>query len=176
MSSDSPPYSSGVVMPNRPIALRCSTISVGYRPARSHSLATGTISLSTSCRSAWRKSCCSWVRVKSTGAPVTGPSGGGFCGERADDVGGRVEQAGQIGLAGQAQNTLGEFGRPGMVAAVGGELAIEVVVGQRGRVRATAARNPPGQDPPVPQAQLGRVGRVGGRPLRLRGNGPDQGG
>src|SRR5439155_8464841 len=44
-SSSIPPYCLGTSIPKRPIAFISSTISVGYRPERSHSCATGAMDL-----------------------------------------------------------------------------------------------------------------------------------
>ena len=65
ISSPRPPNSSGMVIPKRPISFICSTISVGYRPVRSHSPATGLISFSTKSRSSDRNALCSSLNVKS---------------------------------------------------------------------------------------------------------------
>src|SRR5450759_3828344 len=53
-----PPYSSGTSIPNRPIAFISSTISSGYRPASSHSRATGLMLLRAKSRIRSRKAAC----------------------------------------------------------------------------------------------------------------------
>ncbi len=70
MSAAIPPYSSGTSSPKSPIWAIVATISSGYRPASSHSLATGRISESTNDRMVSRSSRCSSDRSKSMRAPV----------------------------------------------------------------------------------------------------------
>src|SRR6266849_81981 len=64
MSSDapSPPYSSGMVSPNRPSCFICSTIWAGYSSRCSSSVATGMISLAVKSRTVARMSCSNSVR------------------------------------------------------------------------------------------------------------------
>src|SRR6266852_2353184 len=64
MSSDapSPPYSSGMVSPNRPSCFICSTIWAGYSSRCSSSVATGMISRAVKSRTVARMSCSNSVR------------------------------------------------------------------------------------------------------------------
>ena len=56
-----PPYSSGIVTPNRPSSFICSTIGSGNLSSWSYSSATGRISLSTKLRTISTIACCSSV-------------------------------------------------------------------------------------------------------------------
>ncbi|CAM5723589.1 hypothetical protein SALBM217S_05352 [Streptomyces griseoloalbus] len=60
--SPRPPYSSGIIRPNRPNSLSPSTICCGYSSRCSSSVATGMISLSTKSRTVDRISC--WTSVR----------------------------------------------------------------------------------------------------------------
>jgi hypothetical protein len=69
MSAAIPPYSSGTSRPNSPICRIVATISSGYLPDSSHSLATGRISASTNDRIVSRSSRCSSDSSKSMRPP-----------------------------------------------------------------------------------------------------------
>ncbi len=72
MSAAMPPYSSGTSRPNRPIWRMVATISSGYRPSASHSLATGRICSSTNDLIVSRSSRCSSDSSKSIPLPRLG--------------------------------------------------------------------------------------------------------